>query len=124
MSALLLAGPASAAWEKVGESEIGDVFVDKASVKRNGTNLRIMTLVSATHKPVNTREAGPMSYKREVEIICRSLEFKVVNGIAYTGTMATGGVFAREDTGRFSKAATGSPMARILELACASPLGK
>ena len=124
LGALLLAGPASAAWEKVGESETGDVFFDKSSVKRNGTNLRVMTLVSATHKPVNTREAGPMSYKREIEVICKSLEFKVVSGVVYTGTMATGGVFAREGSGRFSKAPTGTPMARILDLACAVPLGR
>ena len=35
--AVALAQPAQAAWEKVGESEHGDLFVDKSTTKRNGT---------------------------------------------------------------------------------------
>jgi hypothetical protein len=113
-----MAGPVHAAWEKVGETEVGDVFFDRSSVKRNGTNLRVLTLVSATHKPVNTRESGPMSYMREVEIACKNHQVKVVSGTVYTGTMANGGVFKREDAGRWSDVPSGTPIAKVVDLVC------
>jgi len=124
LASLFTASPVHAAWEKVGETEIGAVFFDRSSVKRNGTNLRVLTLVSATHKPVNTREAGPLSYKREMEIACKAPQLKVVSGTVYTGTMATGGVFRREDAGRWSNVPSGTPMAKIVDLVCASSSAK
>jgi hypothetical protein len=118
LSLALLSLPAFAAWEKIGESEIGDVFIDKALIKKNGSNIRVMTLVSATHKPVNTRKPGPNSFLKQVEIICRSMELKVISGASYTEPMAKGRVFSREEVGRFAKVVPGTPNGQIAQAAC------
>jgi hypothetical protein len=124
--AVALAQPAQAAWEKVAESEHGDLFVDKSTVKRNGTNIRIMTLLSPKEQPApSSRKATPVSFVRQVEVICSSMEAKVISGVSYTGIMGTGAVFSREEVGRFRKVVSGTPMGHFADAACgAAPKGK
>ncbi len=129
LSALLVTAsfvqPAQAAWEKVGESEHGDLFVDKSTTKRNGTNIRIMTLLSPKEQPApSSRKATPVSFLRQVEVICPTMELKVISGTAHTGIMGTGAVFSREEVGRFSKVTPGTPMGRFAEAACGATASK
>lgn len=107
-----------AAWEKVGESENGDVFIDKSTIKLNGTNIRVMTLISPKEAPPPGRKSVPVSFLRQAEIICKTAQMKTINGLAYTGIMATGAVFSREDVGRFAKVIPGTPLGRQADAAC------
>jgi len=123
LSVLVCASLASpqvqAAWEKVAESEHGDLFVDRSTVKRNGTNIRIMTLLSPKEQPApSSRRSTPLSFVRQVEVICPSMEAKVISGVSYTGIMGAGAVFSREEVGRFRKVVPGTPMGHFADAAC------
>jgi glutathione S-transferase len=61
---------------------------------------------------------------RQVEVICPTMELKVISGTAHTGIMGTGAVFSREEVGRFSKVAPGTPMGRFAEAACGATASK
>ncbi len=120
---LLLGLPSSAfaAWEKVGESSQGDVYIDPSTLKMSGENVRIMQLVSNPNpstKVTAARLSVPNSWLSEVEIRCRTNETRALFERAHLGVMGAGGVALNKEMGPWVVEKPGVASYEVMQKAC------
>ncbi len=117
LALFLLAGtalPAAADWRKMGEVADAVLYVDPATIRREGGYTRVSTLD-------DLKVAGPggeisLGFLREFD--CKGMRVRVVDAYAYSGPMASGRILGTESGGRWHDVAPGTTGEDILRFVC------
>ena len=106
--------PAGAAWLKVGEVGDAVLYVDPATIRKEGGFARVATLD-------DLKVAGPggeisLGFMREFD--CKAGRVRVIDAAAYSGPMATGRLLGSESGGRWNEVVPGTTGEDILKFVC------
>ena len=112
--ALIASAPAGAGWLKMGEVADAVLFVDPATLRKEGAYSRVSTLD-------DLKVAGPggeisLTFVREFD--CRGRRVRVIDAEAYSGPMATGRILGSESGGRWNDVVPGTTGEDILKFVC------
>jgi hypothetical protein len=106
---------ARAEWVKVNETETGVVYLDPATIRKDGDLRRIWGLTD-----LKVRDAGgELSRRRLDEYDCKKERYRILSISTHSGSMAMGKILARDsDSGEWQYAAPGSVAGDLLGFVC------
>jgi hypothetical protein len=112
--ALVAPLPAGASWLKMGEVGDAVLYVDPATIRKEGGFVRVATLD-------DLKVAGPggeisLGFMREFD--CKAGRVRVIDAAAYSGPMATGRLLGSESGGRWNEVVPGTTGEDILKFVC------
>lgn len=112
---LLATTTAWAEWVKVNETETGVIYVDPATLRKDGDLRRVWGLTD-----LKARDAGgELSRRRLDEYDCRQERYRILSISTHSGSMAMGTILFRDsDSSEWQYAAPGSVAGDLLGFAC------
>jgi len=115
----MLAGSALAEWVKIGYSDLGTLYIDPATIRKDG-NLRkvwVMTDLDRRNKD------GEMSIRTRQQLDCKGERSRVLSGSTHSEPMASGSTLIRQEFDNLEKWSQIPPSSiaeAILERVCAN----
>lgn len=117
---LLFAGSSAYAdWTHVGASDNSDVYVDYASIRKNGRLVKLWALID--YKSVNRSADGKtyLSQRYQEEYDCNQERYKILFYSWHTGNMGTGNtVYSEAHPGEWRPVPPSSISAIHMSIAC------
>jgi hypothetical protein len=115
----MLAGPALAEWVKIGYSDLGTLYIDPATIRKDGNLRKIWVMTDLDRRDKD----GEMSSRSRQEFDCKGERSRILSGSTHSEPMASGRTLRRvefDNLDKWSQIPPSSIAEAILERVCAN----